>query len=79
MLFKNFTIKYSANFEIFKFDQNQMEDNLYSRAASIQNYKMVDQKYFIKNYRLGKGNFAETYNFKIKVILPLLKMMKSNC
>lgn len=28
---------------------------------SVQNFKLVDKKYYIKNYVLGKGNFAETY------------------
>ncbi|KRX08092.1 Protein kinase-like domain [Pseudocohnilembus persalinus] len=32
----------------------------------IQNYKLVDQKYYIKNKVLGKGNFATTYLATLK-------------
>lgn len=28
---------------------------------NVQNFKLIDKKYYIKNYVLGKGNFAETY------------------
>ena len=34
--------------------------SLIQKASTIQNYKMVDSKYYIKNFKLGKGNFAET-------------------
>lgn len=34
--------------------------NLEEVAHTINNYKMVDGKYFIKVTKLGKGNFAET-------------------
>lgn len=27
----------------------------------VANFKLVDKKYYIKNYFLGRGNFAETY------------------
>jgi len=32
----------------------------------IPNYKLVDQKYFIKNKLLGKGSFALTYLATLK-------------
>ncbi|EAS05912.1 plant dual-specificity MAP kinase kinase family domain protein (macronuclear) [Tetrahymena thermophila SB210] len=28
---------------------------------SVQNFKLIDKKYYMKNHVLGKGNFAETY------------------
>lgn len=34
--------------------------------ASLSNYKLIDSKYFIKNKKLGKGNFAETYLATLK-------------
>lgn len=43
---------------------NQIAD-LEEQAASLPNYKMVDQKYYIKTTKLGKGNHAETYIYHI--------------
>ena len=34
--------------------------------SKIPDFKLVDQKYFIKNYSLGKGNFANTYLATLK-------------
>jgi hypothetical protein len=34
--------------------------------SKTPNFKLVDQKYFIKNVRLGRGNFAETYLATLK-------------
>ncbi|KAL4486161.1 hypothetical protein ABPG72_012214 [Tetrahymena utriculariae] len=28
---------------------------------NVQNFKLIDKKYYMKNHVLGKGNFAETY------------------
>lgn len=28
---------------------------------NVQNFKLIDKKYYMKNHILGKGNFAETY------------------
>jgi len=38
-----------------------MVDSLPNDIDKIQNFKLVDQKYYIKNHKLGKGSFAETY------------------
>ncbi|EGR30075.1 protein kinase domain protein [Ichthyophthirius multifiliis] len=35
-------------------------------VSKISNYKLVDQKYYIKNHVLGRGNFAETYLATLK-------------
>lgn len=43
------------------------KQNYEETAATIPNYKMVDSKYYIKTLKLGKGNFAETYNFVLHV------------
>lgn len=32
----------------------------------MTNFKLVDAKYYIKNFKLGKGNFAETYLATLK-------------
>jgi hypothetical protein len=29
-------------------------------AEKLPNFKMVDNKYIVKQHKLGKGNFAET-------------------
>lgn len=34
--------------------------------SKIPNFKLVDSKYFIKNVRLGRGNFAVTYLSTLK-------------
>jgi len=41
-----------------------MVDNL--KVSDIPNYKLVDQKYYIKNKLLGSGSFAETYLATLK-------------
>jgi len=41
-------------------EQND-KNSLPADIDKIQNFKLVDQKYYIKNHKLGKGNFAETY------------------
>jgi hypothetical protein len=39
--------------------------NFDDTAEAIPNYKLVDNKYYIKTLKLGKGNFAETYNHSL--------------
>lgn len=34
--------------------------------TQVPNFKLVDSKYFIKNVRLGRGNFAVTYLSTLK-------------
>ena len=38
-----------------------MQNPLPEDISQIKDFKLIDNTYIIKNFKLGKGNFAETY------------------